>query len=40
MPDISYLSEEFRNAKVDITNSINDLCQRCEKCKQRINEEK
>jgi hypothetical protein len=38
MPDISYLSEEERNFKVNKNVSVYDLCFRCEECKKRINE--
>jgi len=36
-PDISYLREDLRNAKVDIQISKIDLIERCEECKKRIN---
>jgi hypothetical protein len=35
-PDISKYSEYERNVKVDIKKSLNDLCLRCEKCKNNI----
>ena len=36
LPDLSYLSTNERNAKVDIQNSINDLTNRCPECHKRI----
>lgn len=35
-PDISYLKENLRNAKVDVEISKQDLIERCEECKKRI----
>jgi hypothetical protein len=35
-PNISYLKEDLRNAKVDLEKSIKDLIERCEDCKKRI----
>lgn len=35
-PDISYLREDLRNAKVNVDISKKDLIERCEKCKKRI----
>jgi hypothetical protein len=39
MPDITYLSDEVRNAKVDLEISKKDLINRCPKCKKRIENE-
>lgn len=36
LPDLSYLSNEERYAKIDIYNSIEDLSNRCPECKKRI----
>lgn len=35
-PDISYLPDHHKNAKVDIEISINDLNERCEKCRELL----
>lgn len=35
-PDISYLSDEIKNAKVDTNISIADLIERCDECKNKI----
>lgn len=35
-PDLSYLPDNQRYAKVDITISIRDLIERCPKCKEKI----
>lgn len=35
-PDVSYLSDEYLNAKVDLNYNIQDLFDRCEKCRKRI----
>ena len=35
-PDISYLPAEQQNAKVDLDYNLKDLCNRCEKCRERI----
>ena len=36
LPDFSYLPKDHFNAKVDITNSIKDLKQRCDQCSERL----
>jgi hypothetical protein len=36
MPDISYLPEDQRNAKVDVNYNLQDLINRCPECKGRI----
>lgn len=36
-PDITYLPDEQKYAKVNIENSITDLIDRCPECKKRIN---
>jgi len=36
LPDLSYLSEEQLNARVDVEQSRVDLCERCEECRERI----
>lgn len=36
MPDLGYLPAEIREAKVDITVSLKELCKRCLNCKQLI----
>lgn len=35
-PDISYLQPEYRKAKVDTVVSLEDLCNRCNDCRERI----
>jgi hypothetical protein len=35
-PHISYLPVEQQNAKVDLDYNLKDLCNRCEKCKEKI----
>lgn len=40
LPDLSYLSDSERFAKVDIEYNINDLSSRCPECAKRINERK
>lgn len=39
-PDISYLNDSERLAKVDINNSLMDLINRCPECAKRIENEK
>jgi hypothetical protein len=36
IPDLSYLSDEELNSKVDTNKSIQDLLNRCPECKKRI----
>ena len=36
MPDISYLPIDEQNYIVDVTSSHKDLCDRCEKCKEKL----
>lgn len=36
MPDLNYLSDEHRYAKVDLNISIVDLCNRCDECNLKI----
>ncbi len=38
-PDISYLKDDEKLAKVDINNSLMDLTTRCPECAKRINDE-
>ena len=35
-PDLSYLNDVERYAKINIENSINDLCDRCPECEKRL----
>ena len=39
-PDISYLNDNERLAKVDINNSLMDLINRCPECAKRIENER
>ena len=38
MPDLSYLPVEYREAKVDLCESMAELCRRCPDCRKLINE--
>lgn len=38
VPDMSYLPERIRNAKVDREASLQDLLNRCENCRKRFEE--
>jgi hypothetical protein len=35
-PDLSYLPKEQRYAKADVAYNIEDLCDRCEKCRDNL----
>ena len=37
-PDLSYLKDSERYAKVDLDYNLNDLCNRCPECRKRIEE--
>lgn len=39
-PDISYLPHNYQTIEVDTKQSINDLLDRCECCRERINKNK
>jgi hypothetical protein len=38
MPDISYLPEDYRKARVDMNESVRSLSDRCDECRCRIEE--
>ena len=40
LPDFKSIYKEYYEKTVDISNSINDLTMRCERCKERINDKK
>ena len=39
-PDLSYLPDDQRYAKVDLEYNLNDLCERCPECRERIENDK